>query len=146
MSYVGDARIGKNTNIGAGTVTCNYDGVTKHRTVIGEDVFIGSNTMLIAPVTVGNNSMTGSGSVITKDIPADDLAISRSKQKNNNNGKSSPNATAIAKNIRIGRYSDNISSTDGSFKVSIRKAHRDWLGRGLPSHDVRVNTSRFFLR
>ena len=86
LSYVGDARIGKNTNIGAGTVTCNYDGVTKHRTVIGEDVFIGSNTMLIAPVTVGNNSMTGSGSVITKDIPADDLAISRSKQKNNNNG------------------------------------------------------------
>ena len=86
LSYVGDARIGKNTNIGAGTVTCNYDGVSKHRTVIGEDVFIGSNTMLIAPVTVGNNSMTGSGSVITKDIPADDLAISRSKQKNNNDG------------------------------------------------------------
>ena len=78
--------IGKNTNIGAGTVTCNYDGVSKHRTVIGEDVFIGSNTMLIAPVTVGNNSMTGSGSVITKDIPTDDLAISRSKQKNNNDG------------------------------------------------------------
>lgn len=86
LSYVGDAEIGKNTNIGAGTVTCNYDGVTKHRTVIGEDVFIGSNTMLIAPVTVGNNSMTGSGSVITKDIPPDDLAISRSKQKNNNDG------------------------------------------------------------
>ena len=92
LSYVGDARIGKNTNIGAGTVTCNYDGVSKHRTVIGEDVFIGSNTMLIAPVTVGNNSMTGSGSVITQDIPADDLAISRSKQKNNNNG---------AKNLEI---------------------------------------------
>jgi bifunctional UDP-N-acetylglucosamine pyrophosphorylase/glucosamine-1-phosphate N-acetyltransferase len=86
LSYVGDARIGKNTNIGAGTVTCNYDGVSKHQTVIGEDVFIGSNTMLIAPVTVGNNSMTGSGSVITKEVPADGLAISRSKQKNNNDG------------------------------------------------------------
>ena len=69
--------------------------------VIGEDVFIGSNTMLIAPVTVGNNSMTGSGSVITKDIPADDLAISRSKQKNNNNG-----AKKLRKILRNKKKSD----------------------------------------
>ena len=86
LSYIGDTEIGENSNIGAGTITCNYDGVNKHRTVIGENVFIGSNTMLVAPLTVGNNSMTGSGSVITKDIPADNLAIARSEQKNKNGG------------------------------------------------------------
>ena len=86
LSYIGDTEIGENSNIGAGTVTCNYDGFNKHRTVIGENVFIGSNTMLIAPLTVGNNSMTGSGSVITKDIPADSLAIARSEQNNKNSG------------------------------------------------------------
>ena len=86
LSYIGDAEIGENTNIGAGTITCNYDGFNKHKTVIGEDVFIGSNTMLIAPVNVGNNAMTGSGSVITKDVPAQDLAISRPEQSNKKGG------------------------------------------------------------
>ena len=86
LSYIGDTEIGEHSNIGAGTITCNYDGVNKHRTVIGKNVFIGSNTMLIAPLTVGNNAMTGSGSVITKDIPADNLAIARSKQNNKNGG------------------------------------------------------------
>jgi len=86
LSYIGDTEIGENSNIGAGTITCNYDGVNKHKTVIGENVFIGSNTMLIAPLTVGNNSMTGSGSVVTKDIPADNLAIARSEQINKNGG------------------------------------------------------------
>ena len=86
LSYIGDTDIGENSNIGAGTITCNYDGVNKHKTIIGENVFIGSNTMLIAPLTVGNNAMTGSGSVITKDIPADNLAIARSEQKNKNGG------------------------------------------------------------
>ena len=85
-SYIGDTEIGENSNIGAGTITCNYDGANKHKTVIGKNVFIGSNTMLIAPLTVGNNSMTGSGSVITKDIPADNLAIARSEQNNKNGG------------------------------------------------------------
>ncbi|MEP3846473.1 MAG: bifunctional UDP-N-acetylglucosamine diphosphorylase/glucosamine-1-phosphate N-acetyltransferase GlmU [Paracoccaceae bacterium] len=80
LSYVGDARIGARTNIGAGTITCNYDGVMKHKTEIGADAFIGSNTMLVAPVTLGSGSMTGSGSVITSDVEPDALAISRAPQ------------------------------------------------------------------
>ena len=82
LSYIGDATIGARSNIGAGTITCNYDGVFKHHTTIGDDAFIGSNTMLVAPVTVGNAAMTGSGSVITKDVPAGDLAVARAKQEN----------------------------------------------------------------
>jgi len=82
LSYVGDADVGKDANLGAGTITCNYDGVFKHKTTIGENAFIGSNTMLIAPVTVGDNAMTASGSVITSDVEAGALAIARSKQSN----------------------------------------------------------------
>ncbi|MFA8440616.1 bifunctional UDP-N-acetylglucosamine diphosphorylase/glucosamine-1-phosphate N-acetyltransferase GlmU [Yoonia sp.] len=82
LSYIGDATIGARSNIGAGTITCNYDGVFKHKTTIGDDVFIGSNTMLVAPVTVGDAAMTGSGSVVTKDVPAGDLAVARAKQEN----------------------------------------------------------------
>ncbi len=80
LSYVGDARIGAQANIGAGTITCNYDGFDKHLTVIGEGAFIGSNTALVAPVTVGAGAYTGSGGVITADVPADALAIARAKQ------------------------------------------------------------------
>ena len=82
LSYIGDAHIGARANIGAGTVTCNYDGVMKHHTSIGEEAFIGSNTMLVAPVTVGQEAMTASGSVITQDVPAGSLAIARAKQDN----------------------------------------------------------------
>ncbi|MBP8931110.1 MAG: bifunctional UDP-N-acetylglucosamine diphosphorylase/glucosamine-1-phosphate N-acetyltransferase GlmU [Paracoccus sp.] len=82
LTYLGDAHIGERTNIGAGTVTCNYDGVGKHKTEIGPHAFIGSDTMLVAPVRVGARAMTGSGSVITEDVPDDALAISRSKQVN----------------------------------------------------------------
>ena len=82
LSYIGDANIGEASNIGAGTVTCNYDGVDKHRTEIGASVFIGSNTMLVAPVTVGDAAMTASGSVITKDVEPGALAIARSEQSN----------------------------------------------------------------
>ena len=82
LSYIGDAHIGARANIGAGTITCNYDGVMKHHTHISEEAFIGSNTMLVAPVTVGQDAMTASGSVITRDVPAGDLAIARSKQDN----------------------------------------------------------------
>ena len=82
LSYIGDATIGARANIGAGTVTCNYDGVMKHHTSIGEDAFIGSNTMLVAPVAVGQEAMTASGSVIVRDVPAGDLAIGRAKQEN----------------------------------------------------------------
>ncbi len=80
LTYIGDADIGEHTNIGAGTVTCNYDGVMKHRTRIGKRAFIGSDTMLVAPVTVGDGAMTGSGSVITEDVPAEAVAIGRARQ------------------------------------------------------------------
>ncbi|MDB6454373.1 bifunctional UDP-N-acetylglucosamine diphosphorylase/glucosamine-1-phosphate N-acetyltransferase GlmU [Falsirhodobacter sp. 20TX0035] len=80
LSYLGDAHVGERTNIGAGTITCNYDGVNKHHTEIGPRVFIGSNTMLVAPVTVGRDAMTGSGSVITEDVPAEALALGRARQ------------------------------------------------------------------
>ncbi len=80
LSYLGDADIGDFTNIGAGTVTCNYDGVMKHRTVIGKRAFIGSDTMLVAPVTIGDGALTGSGSVITDDVPPEAIAIGRARQ------------------------------------------------------------------
>jgi bifunctional UDP-N-acetylglucosamine pyrophosphorylase/glucosamine-1-phosphate N-acetyltransferase len=82
LSYVGDAEIGSGSNIGAGTITCNYDGVMKHKTTIGNDVFVGSNTLLVAPVTLGNKSMTATGAVITKDVQAEALAIARVDQVN----------------------------------------------------------------
>jgi bifunctional UDP-N-acetylglucosamine pyrophosphorylase/glucosamine-1-phosphate N-acetyltransferase len=82
LTYVGDAEVGARTNVGAGTVTCNYDGVFKHRTVIGADAFIGSSTMLVAPVRVGEAAMTASGSVITADVPDGALALGRAKQTN----------------------------------------------------------------
>jgi bifunctional UDP-N-acetylglucosamine pyrophosphorylase/glucosamine-1-phosphate N-acetyltransferase len=81
LSYVGDTRVGKGVNIGAGTITCNYDGVNKHRTVIGDHVFIGSDTQLVAPVTIGDNATIGAGSTITNDAPAGELTLSRNKQK-----------------------------------------------------------------
>jgi bifunctional UDP-N-acetylglucosamine pyrophosphorylase/glucosamine-1-phosphate N-acetyltransferase len=80
LSYLGDAEIGSRTNIGAGTITCNYDGVNKHRTVIGEGAFIGSDTALVAPVTVGARALVGAGSVITEDVPDDALAVARGRQ------------------------------------------------------------------
>lgn len=82
LSYLGDAEIGARTNIGAGTITCNYDGANKHRTVMGEDVFVGSNTALVAPVTLGDRATTGAGSVVTSDVPVDNLAVGRAKQRN----------------------------------------------------------------
>jgi bifunctional UDP-N-acetylglucosamine pyrophosphorylase/glucosamine-1-phosphate N-acetyltransferase len=75
LSYLGDATLGERVNIGAGTVTCNYDGVRKHQTIIEDDVKIGSDTMLVAPVSVGKGSKTGAGSVVTKDVPPDSLAV-----------------------------------------------------------------------
>jgi bifunctional UDP-N-acetylglucosamine pyrophosphorylase/glucosamine-1-phosphate N-acetyltransferase len=82
LTYLGDAEIGSNVNIGCGTITCNYDGVNKHRTVIGDDVFIGSDVQLVAPVEVGRNSLVAAGTTVTVDVPADSLAISRVPQVN----------------------------------------------------------------
>lgn len=81
LSYLGDVHLGKDVNIGAGTITCNYDGANKHQTIIGDGVFIGSDTQLIAPVTVGDNATIGAGSTIRKDVPADKLTLTESKQK-----------------------------------------------------------------
>ena len=80
LSYIGDSTVGSRVNVGAGTITCNYDGANKHRTVIGDDVFIGSNTQLVAPVTVGKGATIGAGSTITRDTPEGELTLSRSKQ------------------------------------------------------------------
>lgn len=80
LTYLGDAQIGEDTNVGAGTITCNYDGKNKFKTVIGKNSFIGSDSMLVAPVTIGENALIGAGSVITKDVPDNSLAVSRSKQ------------------------------------------------------------------
>lgn len=80
LSYVGDAEVGTNVNVGAGTITCNYDGANKHKTVMEDDVFIGSNSALVAPVTIGKGSTVGAGSTITRDVGSDKLAVTRSKQ------------------------------------------------------------------
>lgn len=82
LTYLGDAEIGRDVNIGCGTITCNYDGVNKHRTVIGDDVFIGSDVQLVAPVTVGRNSLVAAGTTVTADVPEDSLAIARVPQVN----------------------------------------------------------------
>lgn len=82
LSYIGDAEVGEEANIGAGTITCNYDGKDKHKTIIEDGAFIGSNSELVAPVRIGRNSYVGAGSTITKNVPADSLAISRAGQRN----------------------------------------------------------------
>jgi bifunctional UDP-N-acetylglucosamine pyrophosphorylase/glucosamine-1-phosphate N-acetyltransferase len=80
LSYIGDSTLGSRVNIGAGTITCNYDGANKHRTVIEDDVFIGSDTQLVAPVTIKRGATIGAGSTITRDAPEGELTLSRSKQ------------------------------------------------------------------
>jgi bifunctional UDP-N-acetylglucosamine pyrophosphorylase/glucosamine-1-phosphate N-acetyltransferase len=84
LAYIGDTTLGERTNIGAGTITCNYDGTTKHPTIIGNEVFVGSNTELIAPVRIGDRAVIGAGSTITRDVPEGSLAVSRTKQSNIN--------------------------------------------------------------
>jgi bifunctional UDP-N-acetylglucosamine pyrophosphorylase / glucosamine-1-phosphate N-acetyltransferase len=86
LSYVGDAHVGANANLGAGTITCNYDGFSKHKTIIGEGAFVGTNSSLVAPVKIGNGAYIGSGSVITKDVPDDAMAVERSPQNNREGG------------------------------------------------------------
>lgn len=86
LSYIGDSDVGKSVNIGAGTITCNYDGINKHQTKIGDNVFIGSNTALIAPIEIESEALIGAGSVITKKVNYADLAIARSQQHNIKNG------------------------------------------------------------
>jgi bifunctional UDP-N-acetylglucosamine pyrophosphorylase/glucosamine-1-phosphate N-acetyltransferase len=80
LTYLGDAVVGEGTNIGAGVITCNYDGVHKNTTHIGKDAFVGSDCTLVAPVTLGNGAYVGAGSCVTKDVPADALAVGRARQ------------------------------------------------------------------
>lgn len=82
LTYLGDATIGRNVNVGCGTITCNYDGVNKHRTVIGDDVFVGSDVQFVAPVTIGSNTLIAAGTTVTRDVPPDSLAIGRTPQVN----------------------------------------------------------------
>jgi bifunctional UDP-N-acetylglucosamine pyrophosphorylase/glucosamine-1-phosphate N-acetyltransferase len=82
LAYIGDSLIGEEVNIGAGTITCNYDGFEKHQTIIGDHVFVGSNVELVAPIKVGSRSSIGAGTTVTKDVPEGALAIGRVKQKN----------------------------------------------------------------
>ena len=82
LTYIGDTSLGEKVNVGAGTITCNYDGFAKHRTVIEDDVFIGSNTNLVAPVSIGRGAIIAAGSTITEDVPADALAFGRAQQIN----------------------------------------------------------------
>jgi bifunctional UDP-N-acetylglucosamine pyrophosphorylase/glucosamine-1-phosphate N-acetyltransferase len=81
LAYIGDTEVGKDVNIGAGTITCNYDGKKKHRTIIEDNVFVGSNTELVAPVRVGKYAIIGAGSTITRDVPEGALAVSRAQQR-----------------------------------------------------------------
>ena len=87
LSYVGDTNVGQNSNIGAGTITCNYDGVNKHKTDISDNVFIGSNTSIVAPVKIDKNSTVGAGSVITSNVKKNTLALTRAKQQEIKNYK-----------------------------------------------------------
>ena len=87
LSYIGDSKLGKDVNIGAGTITCNYDGINKNKTKIKNNVFIGSNSSLVAPVTINENSIIGAGSVITKNVKKNSLALTRSLQKEVKNSK-----------------------------------------------------------
>lgn len=113
LSYLGDAQIGKNSNIGAGTITCNYDGVEKHKTIIKENVFIGSNNSLIAPLTIEKGAYTAAGSTINKDVPENSLGVSRCRQENKIN---------YAKNLNSRKTKENEES-----KRSLENNKRDEL-------------------
>ena len=105
LTYLGDAHVGEHTNIGAGTMTCNYDGVSKHRTEIGARAFIGSDTMLVAPVTIGAGAMTGSGSVITEDVPGE-RAGDRPGTPGHQTGASAAKLFEIFKNAKAMRQKE----------------------------------------
>ncbi|MBV9565238.1 MAG: bifunctional UDP-N-acetylglucosamine diphosphorylase/glucosamine-1-phosphate N-acetyltransferase GlmU [Bradyrhizobium sp.] len=101
LSYVGDAEIGANSNIGAGTITCNYDGFFKHKTSIGEGAFIGTNSSLVAPIRIGNGAYIGSGSVITKDVPDDAMALERTEQSTREGGAARYREVKLRKKAKL---------------------------------------------
>jgi bifunctional UDP-N-acetylglucosamine pyrophosphorylase/glucosamine-1-phosphate N-acetyltransferase len=104
LAYIGDGRVGDGANIGAGTIFCNYDGKTKHRTEVGKGAFIGSNSALVAPVKIGDNAYVGSGSVITENVPAGALALGRGRQVNKAGWKSKAgSAKKSAKKVSVAK-------------------------------------------
>jgi bifunctional UDP-N-acetylglucosamine pyrophosphorylase/glucosamine-1-phosphate N-acetyltransferase len=115
LSYVGDAAVGARSNVGAATVFVNYDGARKHRTVVGEDVRIGSDTMLVAPVTVGDGAYTAAGSVITDDVPPGAMGVGRARQRNIDGwvGRRRPGSAAAAAAERAAQ-ADAPARTDGT--------------------------------
>jgi bifunctional UDP-N-acetylglucosamine pyrophosphorylase/glucosamine-1-phosphate N-acetyltransferase len=106
LSYIGDATVGAKTNVGAGTITCNYDGTFKHRTVIGSGVFVGSHTTFVAPVSVGDGGYTAAGSVVTEDVPADAVAFARSRQSNKEGHARRLREALAAKKAALGKRAD----------------------------------------
>jgi len=112
LTYLGDAKIGKRVNIGAGTITCNYDGERKHETVIEDDVFIGSDTQLVAPVTVGRGALIAAGTTVASDVPPDSLAIARTPQVNRKGWPSRRRALPPVKNREVGDVSGEGNSPD----------------------------------
>ncbi|HSC25306.1 MAG TPA: bifunctional UDP-N-acetylglucosamine diphosphorylase/glucosamine-1-phosphate N-acetyltransferase GlmU [Candidatus Babeliales bacterium] len=109
LSYIGDATVGSRVNIGAGTITCNYDGITKHTTIINDHAFIGSNNTIVAPVTIGENAFTAAGSTITADVPTNALAIARSHQTNKHNYAQKLKTTSVESIITPENNSDTFS-------------------------------------
>ena len=130
LSYLGDANIGSKTNVGAGTITCNYDGVAKHPTTIGRNVFIGSDTALVAPVKVGDGAYVGAGSVITEDVPADALGLARGRQVNKL-GWAAARRKVMAKRTKHSKHSSGAkkSSARTKSRPSRRRAGRASRGR-----------------
>ncbi|MBX3301875.1 MAG: bifunctional UDP-N-acetylglucosamine diphosphorylase/glucosamine-1-phosphate N-acetyltransferase GlmU [Nitrospira sp.] len=125
LSYLGDATIGEGVNIGAGTITCNYDGVRKHQTVIGKNVFLGSDTQLIAPVMVGDGSVVAAGTTVTQDVPPDSLAIARVAQMNRVGWVAKRRAV-----LAIGTPNEKPARVDESSKTTAKRAlHRTKKGR-----------------
>ncbi|MFA4829944.1 MAG: DapH/DapD/GlmU-related protein, partial [Thermodesulfovibrionales bacterium] len=113
LSYLGDASIGHDVNIGAGTITCNYDGKEKHRTTIGDRVFVGSDTQFIAPVRVGRGAYIGAGSTITKSVPPKALALSRPEQRNIKDWAKRKKQSAISSQLSVRNKKSDVKKRKG---------------------------------
>jgi bifunctional UDP-N-acetylglucosamine pyrophosphorylase/glucosamine-1-phosphate N-acetyltransferase len=160
LSYVGDSSVGSGTNVGAGTITCNYDGFMKHRTKIGRNVFIGSDTALVAPVSVGDGAVIGAGSVVTKDVPKDALVIARGEERHfkgaakryrakksaelaqkNAGHMPLPAAAARAKVAKTARPSNTKKVRRSDLKVAIPTTRAGLVGRPRASSKQRVGVA-----
>ena len=125
LTYLGDASVGRDTNVGAGTITCNYDGVHKNPTTIGERVFVGSDTALVAPIKVGDGAYIAAGSTVTEDIPADALAIARGRQVNKDGWAAERRAKMAAEKASTASSSQTHAADDGRKPASGQKPRRN---------------------